>query len=160
MTNVRTRLPRRATCLALLLAASALSFDRVRHDPRPQRGAGGDDFVTGGGWIDGPMERLRVSFGFNAGFRGTSSVLRGHLNFIDASARLHLRTTSLTAYATIDETTRSFEGTAVVGGEEVTFVATVSDAGEPGRDDTFALSLSNGYSTSGSLRGGNVQLHR
>jgi hypothetical protein len=36
----------------------------------------------------------------------------------------------------------------------------VSDNGEPGRNDTFAIRLSNGYHASGSLSGGNIQLHK
>jgi len=35
----------------------------------------------------------------------------------------------------------------------------VADNGEPGRDDTFSLKLSNGYTASGKLAGGNIQLH-
>ncbi len=40
-----------------------------------------------------------------------------------------------------------------------TYTATVSDNGEPGRNDTIDLSLSNGYHVSGALGGGNLQLH-
>src|SRR5439155_74096 len=35
----------------------------------------------------------------------------------------------------------------------------VSDNGEPGRSDTFSISLSNGYTASGKLAGGNIRLH-
>ena len=35
----------------------------------------------------------------------------------------------------------------------------VSDAGEPGRDDVFALTLSTGYAASGTLQGGSIQMH-
>ena len=33
------------------------------------------------------------------------------------------------------------------------------DSGEPGRDDMFSLRLSNGYTVSGKLAGGNIKLH-
>jgi hypothetical protein len=35
----------------------------------------------------------------------------------------------------------------------------VSDQGEPGRNDTFDLTLSTGYHASGTLAGGNIQVH-
>ena len=40
-----------------------------------------------------------------------------------------------------------------------TYQVDVADNGEPGRNDTFALSLSSSYSASGTLSGGNIQLH-
>ncbi len=43
--------------------------------------------------------------------------------------------------------------------QPVAFVVDVSDNGEPGRQDTFALRLSNGYSAAGTVQGGNIQLH-
>ena len=53
-----------------------------------------------------------------------------------------------------------FEGTAeVTGTAGFTYVIEVTDKGEPGRDDTFAISLSNGYQASGTLGGGNIQLY-
>jgi hypothetical protein len=35
----------------------------------------------------------------------------------------------------------------------------VADNGEPGRGDTFTITLSNGYTARGTLGGGNIQLH-
>ena len=40
------------------------------------------------------------------------------------------------------------------------YVLVVSDNGEPGRDDTFSLTLSTGYVASGVIDGGNIQLHK
>lgn len=34
------------------------------------------------------------------------------------------------------------------------------DYGEPGTSDTFSVTLSNGYSNSATLGGGNIQLHK
>jgi hypothetical protein len=43
----------------------------------------------------------------------------------------------------------------------VTYQVDVADHGEPGRDDTFWLRLSNGYDTTlHELDGGNIQLHQ
>jgi hypothetical protein len=40
------------------------------------------------------------------------------------------------------------------------FDVTVCDNGEPGKDvDTFTISMSDGYSAGGTLRGGNIQIH-
>jgi len=39
------------------------------------------------------------------------------------------------------------------------YTVDVTDAGEPGRDDTFSITLSTGYSASGTLAGGNIKLH-
>ena len=57
-------------------------------------------------------------------------------------------------------TTRHIEGTAEINGQGgFTYKVDATDNGEPGRNDVFALSLSNGYSAKGSLDGGNIQLH-
>ena len=65
----------------------------------------------------------------------------------------------VTGYAIINATTRRITGNADINGVPGTYTATVSDNGEPGRNDTIDLSLSNGYHVSGSLGGGNLQLH-
>jgi hypothetical protein len=44
-----------------------------------------------------------------------------------------------------------------VGG--VTYQVDVVDNGEPGNTDTFAITLSNGYTANGTLIGGNIQIH-
>jgi len=53
-------------------------------------------------------------------------------------------------------------GTAEIDGQGgFTFDVTVADNGEPGRHDTFEITLSPGdYKASGTLAGGNIQLHR
>jgi len=66
----------------------------------------------------------------------------------------------VTAYAVVDTTTRHIEGTAEINGQSgFTYQVDVSDNGEPGRNDTFMIRLSNGYVASGNLQGGNIQLH-
>ena len=43
----------------------------------------------------------------------------------------------------------------------MTYTVDVTDNGEPGRgSDLFSLRLSNGYTASGTLAGGNIQLHK
>jgi hypothetical protein len=60
----------------------------------------------------------------------------------------------------IDARTRRIEGTAKIGKVAVTYQVDVTDNGEPGKNDSFAITLSNGYSASGTLAGGNIQLHK
>jgi CubicO group peptidase (beta-lactamase class C family) len=146
------------TCLAL--GGLALGGLASAHGARggSERGAATDDFVTGGGWIRGTPTGARGNFGIKGGFDARGFF--GHLNYVDHEDGMHVRATSVTAYFALDDTTRQIEGTAKIDGEEgFTFLVVVSDTGEPGRADTFELELSNGYSASGTLRGGNVQLH-
>jgi len=42
----------------------------------------------------------------------------------------------------------------------VTYQVDVADNGEPGRNDSFKLHVSGGYDASGTLGGGNIQLHQ
>jgi len=74
---------------------------------------------------------------------------------------MKVKGTGVTAYVVIDATTRHIEGTAEINGQSgFTYQVDVADNGEPGRNDTFAIKLSNGYSASGNLDGGNIQLHK
>jgi len=68
--------------------------------------------------------------------------------------------TGVTAYMVTGPATRHIEGTADIDGMPGTYMVDVADNGEPGRNtDTFTLTLSTGYSASGLLNGGNIQLH-
>jgi hypothetical protein len=118
------------------------------------------DFVTGGGWIVGTPSGARANFAVAGGVK--NGALWGHLNYIDHGPNgLKVKGTGVTGYGTVDGTTRRWiEGTAEIDGRPgFTYRVEVLDAGEPGRDDTFALYLSNGYSAAGDLAGGNLQLH-
>ena len=116
------------------------------------------DFVTGGGWINGPSG-AKGTFGVAGGIKNGG--LWGHLTFIDhGSGGPKVKGTGVTAYVIVDDTTRRVTGSAEVDGQGgFTYSVVVSDKGEPGRNDTFSLELSNGYRASGSLQGGNIQLH-
>jgi hypothetical protein len=115
-----------------------------------------DDFVTGGGWIDVPGGR--ASFGFNAGHKGGS--LDVHFNYVDHRTGMHMKAVTITKYAATGPTSRHFEGAADIDGHPGTYIIDVTDNGEPGRNDTLAISLSNGYKAGGSLAGGNIKLHK
>jgi len=144
------------TCRLFRALLAALSLSLLAS--RGLAGVGADDFVTGGGWITGTPSGARANFGFKGGSDASGATF-GHLNYVDHDAGLHVKSTSITGYVIVDAITREISGTAEADGASVTFVLTVSDAGEPGRADTFELTLSDGYTASGTLQGGNVQLH-
>jgi hypothetical protein len=116
------------------------------------------DFVTGGGMLkDG---NSRANFGFNAGFKPNSVTPDVHFNYIDHSTGLKMKAASITVYQASSNTSRHFEGTCEIDGlAGYTYSIDVTDNGEPGRNDLLSISLSNGYSRSGALAGGNIQLH-
>ena len=117
------------------------------------------DHVSGGGWITGTPGGGKGTFGFDAGVE--SGVFSGHLTYKDQDTGMKVKATGVTAYgpgATADS--RRIEGPAEVDGVAgFTYVLEVADKGEPGSNDTFSLSLSNGYQASGTLGGGNIQLY-
>ena len=116
------------------------------------------DFVTGGGWI--AVGNGRDNFGFNAGFKPNSSTPSVNFNYVDHNTRAHVKASTIDGYVAIGPTSRRFTGTATVDGQVVGYTIVVTDSGEPGSDDTFSMTLSNGYAVSGTLQGGNIQLHK
>ena len=120
----------------------------------------GSDFVTGGGWITGTPSGAKGTFGVAGGIKNGS--LRGHLTYVDhGPAGRNVKGTGVTAYSVVNPTTRHIEGTCTINGAGgFTYRVDVADNGEPGRNDTFSLRLSDGYMASGLLAGGNIQLHK
>jgi hypothetical protein len=116
------------------------------------------DMVTAGGWITGTPSGSRANFGVNARDPAAPS---GHLNYVDhaSGAGLHVVSTSITSYTIVNATTRTIAGTCTINDVAGTFTATLVDLGEPGTADTFSISLSTGYTASGTLEGGNVAIH-
>jgi len=125
----------------------------------PPPGCTGADFATGGGWITGTPSGAKANFGVAGGLK--QGALWGHLTYIDhGPGGPRVKGTAVTAYKTVNATTRHIEGIAQVNDQDgISYQVDVADNGEPGRNDTFALSLSSGYSASGTLSGGNIQLH-
>ena len=118
----------------------------------------GGDFVTGGGWITGTPSGAKGNFGVAGGIKNGG--LWGHLTYIDHGTNMKVKGTGVTAYTVTGPTTRHIEGTAEIDGRSGSYQVDVSDNGEPGRKDTFSIMLSNRYSASGFLIGGNIQLHQ
>jgi hypothetical protein len=114
----------------------------------------GGDFVTGGGWISLPSG-ARGNFGVAGGIKG--GAFWGHLVYIDHGNNMKVKGTGVTAYGALGTTTRRIDGTCEVDG--CPYEVVVTDNGEPGRNDMFAIRLSKVYFASGALAGGNIQLH-
>lgn len=122
-----------------------------------------DDFVTGGGFIAAPNSPsnkiVKATFGVSGGIKNND--LRGQLSYRDQSKNgFRFKSTSITSYTEIDSVSREIKGIAKLDGAGAfAFTTIVTDNGEPGSNDFFSLSISNGYFSSGTLLGGNIQLH-
>ena len=122
------------------------------------------DFVTGGGWIlfnsDGHGNKHnidRATFGVSGGIK--NGKFWGQLSYNDHNG-VQVKSTSVTGYQVIDAVTRQIDGIAKVNGHgSFAYTVVVKDNGEPGRNDSFSIVLSNGYSASATLLEGNIQLH-
>lgn len=123
-------------------------------------GTGGVDYITGGGWITGTASGAKATFEIDAGIKNETAW--GDVAYDDHGDGLTLKSTSITTYAPgPTANSRHIEGTAQVNGVDgYTFTAVVTDNGDPGTNDTFAIQISNGYQASGALGGGNIQLHQ
>src|SRR6267378_609388 len=119
----------------------------------------GEDWVTGGGWIQGAGASGKATFGFVAGPGGTPN--RGHLTLKDQSTGQTINGTVITSFTECSLGVSQFDGTDTNSNR---FVVQADDNGEPGAGrDNFTISGSdqNGvaYSNSGLLGGGNIQAH-
>ena len=107
------------------------------------------DFVTGGGFIF--FNGSRANFGVGGGCKDGSPTF-GHLEYVDHDMGLNVHWTSITGYFDLGGNgvddhgqptgTRRVCGTArtnLFG--DVDFAVTVTDAGEPGVNDTFDIRL-------------------
>lgn len=118
-----------------------------------------DDFVTGGGFIKTSLN-AKATFGVSGGKKRDK--LWGNLSYHDHGMNgITVKSSRVTAYTVIDELTRQIEGIAVINGKgSFNYKVIVTDKNEPGRNDFFSIELSNGYQASGTLSGGNIQLHK
>src|SRR5439155_1964590 len=146
--------PLGGSALADVIISSAHADITCAGPPPP-----GKDFVTGGGWITGTPSGAKGNFGVAGGIK--HGAWWGHLSYIDHGPDgARVKGTGVTSYVVVNATTRHIEGNAQVNGTDgFTYTVDVVDNGEPGRNDSFALTLSNGYRASGTLAGGTIQLH-
>jgi hypothetical protein len=106
--------------------------------------------ATGGGKI-----APDVTFGFTA----MRKDLKGNCNVVDHALDVKVKCLDVTSYAQFANTA-TFRGQATVNGVQTTYRIHVEDGGEPGAGvDTFTIDTASGYSASGPLTSGNVQVH-
>ena len=146
--------------VADVIVSSAHADSTCQPAPPPPGCTAGADFVTGGGWITATPSGAKGNFGVAGGIK--QGAFWGHLTYIDhGPGGPRVKGTGVTAYRVVDATTRHIEGTAQVNGQDgLTYQVDVADNGEPGRNDSFKLHVSGGYDASGTLGGGNIQLHQ
>jgi hypothetical protein len=115
--------------------------------------------ITAGGWIT--VLGDKGTFGLTAKANDTPS---GNLTYQDHGVLA--RTVKSTAITSVSLTgagnCAQILGSATVNGTgPVGFQVDVCDNGEPGKDaDTFSIVMGDGYTASGTLGGGNVQIHK
>lgn len=121
--------------------------------------------LTGGGWIVGTPSGAKGTFAVQAGIR--RGELWGGLNYIDHDTGMHVKSRTPTSVqvdpADADCLLATYDVT--IDGQPGTASVRACDKGEPGRDDIFEITLSNGYHAGGTLAGdepggGNIQLHK
>ncbi len=114
--------------------------------------------VTAGGWIavgDG-----KDTFGLTAKANAAGSP-SGHLTYQDHAQDRTVQSTAVTAVVVSGNCAQIVGSATVNGTPGFGFDVNVCDNGEPGKDaDTFAIVMSDGYTASGTLGGGNVQIHK
>jgi hypothetical protein len=126
----------------------------IRCATQAARCPGGQDFVTGGGWIT-TASGSRATFAVAGGPGGW-----GHFEYIDHGSGLRIKGTGVTLYGpgTTGPTSRQIDGTAQWTGGGGTYSVEVADNGEPGHyTDLFWMKAP--AVERANLDGGNIQLH-
>jgi len=129
------------------------------------------DFETGGGWIQ-QDDGNKGTFGNVAGYKDVSCTEddttqpSGHITYDDHSNDKKVQSTDVQTYSIDAPNQRTYTGDANLNGVPgYTYSVTVQDNGEPGAGvDTFSISVWDSfsnpvYSTSGTLGGGNIEIH-
>jgi hypothetical protein len=115
--------------------------------------------ATGGGQIANASGEAKIAFGFTA--KSDSHGARGECSVVDTSPvnNIQIKCTDVT---TLVETGNkaTFFGDATMNGAATTYRIDVQDNAEPGAGaDTFSIQTASGYTASGTLVHGNIQIH-
>ena len=122
----------------------------------PAPGAAAAGKVTGGGSV-----RLGSgvgTFGFVARRKTPDGPITGNLQYVNHAGGANVHSVTFTSFA-VTGNTASFGGTCTNNGAPCTFTVNAADNGEPGRNDTFEITVNAGPAEGGKLRGGNIQVH-
>jgi hypothetical protein len=103
------------------------------------------------------LKRKELEAGFKGGTDQDAS-LRGQVLYNDEGIELRMKSTSITAYLEKGLHSRRIQGTAEINGQDGTYQLDVSD--DESASDSFAIRLSNGYSATGQLKGGHIEIHK
>jgi hypothetical protein len=111
--------------------------------------------ATGAGQIDYFGSRLRFDF---TAYSKDDGTIVGHCNVV--AGAIHIRCDDVTQYSQ-SGTHATFAGTADVSGSSATYRIEVEDNADPGVGaDTFAITTSSGFSATGVLTQGSIQVHQ
>ena len=114
--------------------------------------------VTGGGYIFVDPQQDRGGFSIEVKVSSSGRV-SGKAAYKDSTSGVDFRTNLITS-ANFKGNTATITGTGTTNGFATTFTIAVQDKAEPGAgQDTFSIQLGTGYSKSGTLQGGNIQIH-
>jgi hypothetical protein len=127
----------------------------------------GDNFTTGGGWINaGDPPQLRRHFAVAGGYKNGDPW--GHLTYMDKAASIRVKGDAVFTYkaVSVEEGGLTYSRSTITGighldnGTTVHYTVIVEDKGEPGDADTFEIHLDEiAYNAVGVLGGGNIQFH-
>lgn len=115
--------------------------------------------VAGGGHIAAIDGQQNIAFGFTA--KSVSGQGTGSCQLIDQSVNINIHCYSVDSMVVSGKQATIFgSATSSQGGAAINYRLDVTDAGEPGTSDTFALYTSTGYSAHGTLTNGNIQVNQ
>jgi hypothetical protein len=107
--------------------------------------------IGGGGWFATGDAKKH----FNIDIRSGS----GSFTFFDKLAKLKLTSSKITSSSRTGASAKFSGNGTLENGGGVTFTVNVTDNGSPGKNkDVFAISISSGYSASGTLGGGDIEV--
>jgi len=114
--------------------------------------------VTGGGYIIVDQQQDHGSFSIEV-TADPSGRISGKVAYQDHSTGLDFRTALITS-AMFGSTSVSIKGTGTANGTTTSFQISVQDNGDPAfGPDNFSITLRTGYSKSGVVQGGTIEIH-
>jgi hypothetical protein len=114
--------------------------------------------LTGGGYIIVDPQQDRGSFSIEVTV-DQSGRISGKVAYQDHATGLDFRT-ALISSAMFSSTSVSIQGTGTANGTTTSFQITVQDNGDPSSGpDNFSITLGTGYSNSGVVQGGTIEIH-
>jgi pre-peptidase len=152
----------------VLFSVTALSLGEIAGDPLLQDvdATRAFDFVIGG--ATAPVPRKVTGAGAistdSSGGEGHFNLVahtnnKGKVDYFDDASGLTFASAFISSVS-VEGTKATIKGTGFVDGTFTDFVVVVEDLGEPGAgSDTFSITLGTGYSRSGVLLRGNLQIH-